>query len=221
MGPGRSARRRTAVLADSHPLWLDALERLVTRAGVEVVATAPCSTDALAALAELQPNVLVTALDMPAGELSGLTLIGYGRECVPGMKVLVVSSHEDAAAIDGAFAAGADAYVAKTAQPEELVAAVRRAAAHPIHLAAADAARPERPKGVEEAGLTRRELEFLRLLAEGRSDAELARMLWTTEEAVELRVAEICGKLEVPDRDEAGRWAEAQGVFTSPAGRAA
>jgi DNA-binding NarL/FixJ family response regulator len=225
MGRGRSAKSRTAVLIDQHPLWLDALERLVARAGVAVVARSTGSAEALEQLPELKPNLLITGLTMPPGELDGIALIGYAREWVPGLKVLVLSDRDDAESVGSAFAAGAHAYVVKTAPLDDILAAVRQASRPSIFLATpggaggtADGATPESETAPT---VTRHELEILHLLDEGHSNAELARMLWETEQTVELRLSSIYAKLGVEDRAEAIHWGRKHALQRPFAGRAA
>jgi two-component system, NarL family, response regulator DegU len=218
MSSRHSVAKRTAVLVDQHPLWLDAVEQLVARVGVEVVLKSTSSDEVLERLGELQPHLLVTGLDMPVGEMSGIKLIGSARECVPRLKVLVISANDDAAHIDGAFAAGAHSYALKTAHPDDLVAAVRQACSQSIFLASRGgviepASRRQVPPAAGGQGLTRRELEILQLLAEGHSNAQLARMLWVTEQTVKFHLSNIYRKLGVANRTEASRWAQVQGVL--------
>ena len=66
-------------------------------------------------------------------------------------------------------------------------------------------------------GLTRRELEILQLVAEGHSNAELARMLWVTEQTVKFHLSNIYRKLDVANRTEASRWAQLRGLLATPA----
>jgi DNA-binding CsgD family transcriptional regulator len=70
--------------------------------------------------------------------------------------------------------------------------------------------------GYSAAGLTRRELEILRLVAEGHSNAELARTLWVTEQTIKFHLSNIYRKLEVANRTEASRWAQLHGVLEQP-----
>jgi DNA-binding CsgD family transcriptional regulator len=65
--------------------------------------------------------------------------------------------------------------------------------------------------------LTRRELEILQLVAEGHSNAQLARMLWVTEQTVKFHLSNIYRKLDVSNRTEASRWAQLQGLLSSSA----
>jgi DNA-binding NarL/FixJ family response regulator len=151
--------------------------------------------------------------------MDGLALVRAARERLPGLKVIVLSMYEDSQHIDAAFAAGAAAYVLKTAHPDDLTSAVRQAFMHSIYLAGARPAPVSAPGPVEDdtPGLTRRELEILRLVAEGHSNAQLARMLWVTEQTVKFHLSNVYRKLDVANRTEASRWAQVNGLLNAPA----
>jgi len=70
-------------------------------------------------------------------------------------------------------------------------------------------------KGPVDAGLTRREVEILQLVAEGYSNAQLAKMLWVTEQTVKFHLSNIYRKLGVANRTEASRWAQLNGLLTT------
>jgi DNA-binding NarL/FixJ family response regulator len=213
----RTVTRRTATLVDQHPLWLEQVEQVVQRAEVDVVAKIASSAVAQDRLAELRPELVVTGLKMSDGEPDGFTLIRYIRETLPETKIVVLSMYDDAEHIEGAFAAGADAYVLKTSHPDDIVSAVRQAFQHSIYLAGARIAPTVPAPAVDEsAGLTRRELEILQLVAEGHSNAQLARMLWVTEQTVKFHLSNIYRKLDVANRTEASRWAQVKGLLQAP-----
>jgi DNA-binding NarL/FixJ family response regulator len=215
---GISLSQRTAVLSDQHPLWMETVEQVLGRAGVRVIAKHACSDDALEAVEELHPDLLVTGLKMADGDISGTTLIRQSAERVPGVKIVVFSMFEDPEHIDGALAAGAHAYVLKTAHPEDLTSAVRQVFQHSIFLASVRNVEPQPSFGLDpnRSGLTRRELEILRLVAEGHSNAQLARMLWVTEQTVKFHLSNIYRKLDVGNRTEASRWAQLNGLLGQP-----
>ena len=215
---GTSLSQRTAVLSDQHPLWMETVEQVLGRAGVRVVAKHSCSDDALEAVEELRPDLLVTGLKMADGDISGTTLIRQSGDRVPGVKIVVFSMYEDSEHIDAALAAGAHAYVLKTAHPEDLTSAVRQVFQHSIFLASVRAVEPQPSFNLDDnrSGLTRRELEILRLVAEGHSNAQLARMLWVTEQTVKFHLSNIYRKLDVGNRTEASRWAQLNGLLGHP-----
>jgi DNA-binding NarL/FixJ family response regulator len=211
--------RRTAVLVDQHPLWLDSVSQVVSRINFEVVGKATSSTDALALLHELTPDLLITGIKMSEGEIDGITLLHQARERNSSLRVIVLSMYDDSDHIDAAFAAGAAAYVLKTAHPDDLTSAIRQAFDHSIYLAGArPVAAPAASLPSEDSpGLTRRELEILQLVAEGHSNAELARMLWVTEQTVKFHLSNVYRKLDVSNRTEASRWAQLRGLLATPA----
>ena len=210
------SQRRTAILLDQHPLWLEAVEQLVQRAGFDVVAKTTSPPEALEEIAHHRPDIFVTALEVNEDRIDGLSCLRLAREEHPELKTVVVSMYVDSEHIDAAFEAGADAYVVKTAHPDDLVAAVRQSFVHSMYLAGARPARtaPKAATPVEEdVGLTRRELEILQMVAEGHSNAQLAKMLWVTEQTVKFHLSNIYRKLDVSNRTEASRWAQVRGLL--------
>ena len=204
------------VICDSHPMWLDAVEQVLQRIGIRVVGKTTSTSEALSMVEEHRPDLLVTEIKGANGDLSGLTLIERSRSAVPSLRPLVLSMHQDAQIIDSALAAGASAYVVKTAHPEDLASAVRQAFSHSVYLAGPRNPTPapaNTPAMDDERGLTRRELEILRLVAEGHSNAQLARMLWVTEQTVKFHLSNIYRKLDVANRTEASRWAQLHGLL--------
>jgi two-component system, NarL family, vancomycin resistance associated response regulator VraR len=206
---------RTAVLLDQHPLWLEAVEHVLSKIGIEVKGKATSPDHALALIEEHRPNLMVTGIDMGAAEMDGLECLALARERVPGLKVIVLSAYVEPRYVDEALAAGAEAYVVKTAHADDLASAIRQAFDHSIYLARGHSAKREHtPEAIEESwGLTRRELEILMLVAEGHSNAQLARMLWVTEQTVKFHLSNIYRKLAVANRTEASRWAQVHGLL--------
>jgi DNA-binding NarL/FixJ family response regulator len=212
--------RRTAILVDQHPLWLDTVEQVVSRLGVQVVTKTTHITEALERLEETAPDLLITEIKAPDGEPDGIALVRQACERHSELKAIVLSMYDDPEHVDSAFAAGAVAYVLKTAHHDDLTSAIRQAFEHSIYLAAGmrrspATARPAVPE--DSPGLTRRELEILQLVAEGHSNAQLARMLWVTEQTIKFHLSNIYRKLDVANRTEASRWAQLRGLLSAPA----
>jgi DNA-binding NarL/FixJ family response regulator len=208
--------QQSGVICDAHPIWLDAVEQVLRRIGIDVIGKTTSTSEALSMVEDHRPDLLITELEGNAGDLSGLVLIERARAAAPNVRPIVLSMHQDSQVIDAALVAGASAYVVKTARPEDLASAVRQAFSHSVYLAGW---RPEAPEPVakkaaaEESGLTRRELEILRLVAEGHSNAQLARMLWVTEQTVKFHLSNVYRKLDVANRTEASRWAQVHGLL--------
>jgi DNA-binding NarL/FixJ family response regulator len=131
----------------------------------------------------------------------------------PALRAVVLSAHHDTRYIDGALAAGAAAYVVKTAHPDDVASAVRQAFDHSVYFADSDAAPGTSVREDRPGGLTRRELEILTLVAEGHSNAQLAKMLWVTEQTVKFHLSNVYRKLHVSNRTEASRWAQLNGLL--------
>jgi DNA-binding NarL/FixJ family response regulator len=208
--------QRAALLVDQHPLWLDTIEPVVERAGVTVAGKATSSTTALKLLGRLEPDLLVTGIAMPAGELDGIALVRAARARMPALRAIVLSASTDPAHVDAAFQAGARAYVVKTAHADDITSAVRQAFDASIYLAGGPVAAPQPVVPLtKHSALTRRELEILQLVAEGHSNAELARMLWVTEQTVKFHLSNVYRKLGVANRTEASRWAQRAGLLAA------
>src|SRR5919202_3336856 len=126
---------RTAALLDPHPLWLDAVGRIMESLGVHVVASASTPRDALPLLAEHRPRVLVTEIKMPDGEMDGVECLRRARQADPDLIGIVLSLYEDLEYVDAALEAGAKAYVFKTVHPDDFASAVRQAFDHSIYFA--------------------------------------------------------------------------------------
>jgi DNA-binding NarL/FixJ family response regulator len=207
-----------AVLLDPHPIWLDAVQLVLDRVGVEVVAKTTSGTEAATFVEEHRPDLLTVELDPLPGEPDGLEVLRRGRAAVPELRAIVLSRHHDPADIDSALGAGAAAYVVKTAHPDDVASAVRQAFEHSVFMPSGQSGdgAPAGPARLERPGnLTRRELEILKLVAEGHSNATLARMLWVTEQTVKFHLSNVYRKLGVTNRTEASRWAQRNGVLPS------
>jgi DNA-binding NarL/FixJ family response regulator len=208
---------QTSVLLGPHPLWLEAVEQVLTSLGVKVVGKATTTEEALALVDRCEPAIVVIEIDAPTGMTDGITGLLRVRERAPSTKCIVLSGSDDRQHVDAALSAGAVAYVLKTAQPSDLAVAVKQAFLPSVYLAddgpRDDAHELEAPL---EADLTRREVEILRLVAEGHSNAQLAQMLWVTEQTVKFHLSNVYRKLDVSNRTEASRWAQVHGLLPPP-----
>lgn len=208
---------RSAVLLDRRPLWLEAVERVLERIEVQVVGKAIAPKHALELIERLRPGIFVTGVEMVEGEMNGITCIRHARELAPALRAVVLSSHTGTEYIDKALDAGAVAYVVKTAHPDDLASAIRQAFHHSVYFAGSKPAPTSSPRPVdpEVSELTRREREILKLVAEGHSNAKLAKMLWVTEQTVKFHLSNVYRKLDVANRTEASRWAQLNGLLGS------
>jgi two-component system response regulator NreC len=200
----------TIVLADDHAVVRSGLRMVLEReAGFEVVSEAGDADTAVRTVLGHKPSVLVLDLNMP-GELTSLEAIPRVAEVSPGTRVVVLTMQEDPEFARRALRAGAAGYVLKEAADDELVEAVRRVAAGGTYLnpslGARLAAAPPEPAGPPD-DLTEREVEVLRLIALGHTNAEIASQLYLSVRTVESHRAHIQQKLGRATRAELVRYA--------------
>lgn len=202
------------LVADDHPAIRDGLATFLGAAeGVEVVAAVADGPSAVDAAQALHPDVVLTDVRMPGA--TGIDITPALRET--GARVLVISAFDLDAYVLGALAAGADGYLVKTEHPERILAAVRAVGRGDAVLSAAatraavsalrerEGHRPEaRPERAVE--LTAREEDVLALLAEGRSNREIARALFVEVTTVKSHVTHVLAKLGVTSRVQAALW---------------
>ena len=207
----------SAVLLDRQPLWLEAVELVLGRIDVRVAGKATTPDQALDLVESARPDILVTGIEMGEGVMDGIECIEQARTLVPDLRAVVLSAHTEPEFIDRALGAGAVAYVVKSAHPDDLASAIRQAFKHSVYFAgsrpAAPASRQARTEAREVSDLTRREKEILTLVAEGHSNAKLAKMLWVTEQTVKFHLSNVYRKLDVSNRTEAARWAQLNGLL--------
>jgi NarL family two-component system response regulator LiaR len=203
---------RKAVLLDQHPLWHEAVEPVLERLEVEVIAKTTSPEEALGIVEERRPDMLLLDLDFPEDALDGIALIREVRDRDPELKVIVLSLYDNPHEVEAAFSAGAAAYVLKSVHPDDLATAVRQAFEPSIYLPGWKPT--SQASGDRSKVLTERELEIVRLVGEGHSNRELARMLWVTEQTVKFHLTNVYRKLGVSNRTEASRWAQAHGLLT-------
>ena len=209
---------RTVVIADQHPLWVDAMQNLLEGLGLTVVGRAGARDTALAAVEEHTPDLLVADLGTLADETSSsYSAIARAKQAHPSLICIVLAETADAVQRDRAFAVGATVFCTKSAEPDDLAVAVRQAFDHSIYFAVGGSSNyvvPEEETSTDESvNLTKREVEILRLAAEGYSNSQLARMLWVTEQTVKFHLSNIYRKLDVSNRTEASRWAQRNGLL--------
>jgi DNA-binding NarL/FixJ family response regulator len=220
LATSETAERRTALLVDEHPLWLDAVARVLETIDVAVVASTTSPDAALALIGEHAPGLVTIGLDAHESGVDALAFLGRVREISPETRAIVLSASRDEARIEAALDGGAVAYVVKSVQAEDLAYAMRQAFAHSVFVPAGRSRAQAAPSVAEApAGVTRREAEILRLVAEGYSNADVAKTLWIAEQTVKFHLSNVYRKLNVSNRTEASRWAQLHGLLAGPAGR--
>jgi two-component system, NarL family, response regulator NreC len=204
------------VIADDHRVVRSGLRMVLDREDdFEVVAEAGDVADARRYVRAHRPDVLILDLNMP-GDPS-LPAIPVIRAESPATRVVVLTMQEDPAFAREALQAGASGYVLKEAADQELVQAVRVAASGGTfltpQLGARIAAAPLQPSGRPD-DLTEREVEILRLIALGHTNAEIAAQLYLSVRTVESHRAHIQQKIRLTSRAELVQYALEHGLMS-------
>jgi DNA-binding NarL/FixJ family response regulator len=210
------------VIADDHPVVREGLKAFLNaHDGVSVVGEASDGEAAVQQAQALQPDVLVLDLLMP--RLNGVEAMRKVRAACPGVKVLVLTAHEDRAYVEQLLKLGASGFARKHAGPDELLFALRAVAAGGTYLDPVLAGRVVSEflgKGSPAGGGTKellsgRETEVLRLIADGYSNKEIAAKLVISVKTVESYKARVMEKLNLKSRHDVVRFAAARGWLTS------
>ena len=190
----------TLVVVDDHPVVRQGLVALLgAEPDIDVVGQAPDGAQAVELVLELRPSVVVMDLRMPV--MDGVAATTAIREAWPEAAVLVLTTYDTDEAIVRAVEAGASGYLLKDAPPEDLLDAIRRAAAGETVLAPPVAKRlVDRIREPDAVALSLRELEVLREVAGGNTNAGIADRLHISEATVKTHLLHIYDKLAVSDR---------------------
>ena len=187
------ARGPRLLLADDHPLFLEGVRRLLENK-YDVVGTVADGKALITAAQQLRPDVIVVDISMP--EMNGLAAAQIIRKTVPSAKFIVLSVHSDQAYVSEAFQVGVKGFVSKRAAAAELLTAIRqvlegRSYVTPLAgLHAPGATKNDRR-------LTLRQLEILRLVAEGYQNKEIAQLLKISVKTVEFHKTRIMTELDI------------------------
>lgn len=170
---------------------------------LEVVGEASNGAEGLQLARELRPHVVLMDLLMPV--MDGVTATAAIRRELPDVEVIALTSVLEDASVFGAIRAGAIGYLLKDTEAEDLCRAIKSAAAGQVQLSPKAAARLMREVRAPESpeALTQREIEVLRLLAQGLSNKEIARELGIGEKTVKTHVSSILNKLGLLSRTQA------------------
>jgi DNA-binding NarL/FixJ family response regulator len=195
------------LVVDDHRLVRAGLITLLGAADdIEVVGEAADGTEGVEVAGTVEPDVVLMDLSMPV--LDGVAATRQLLTELPDTKVLALTSFSDRQRVADVIAAGATGYLLKDCAPDELLAAVRAAAAghSPFDPRVAGALLPARTPSPAQ-GLSSRELQVLRLAAEGMANKQIARRLAISESTVKVHLGSIFRRIAVTDRTSAAIWA--------------
>lgn len=189
------------LIADDHPVWRKGIRTLLdAEADLEVVAEASDGEEALRTLRSGGVDVAVLDMEMP--RVSGLEVARTARDEALPVRVLALTSYDDASYVSGLLQNGAAGYLTKDKPPVLIVEAVRA-------VARGEGRWFVQPTSKEDpaAGLSEREREVLGLLAQGRSNGDIADALFISENTVRNHLANTYAKIGVATAREAVAWA--------------
>ncbi len=208
------------LIADDHSIVREGLRMFLGRdPELALVGEAADGAEAVSLSRELRPDVVLMDLLMPV--MDGIAATSAIRSELPETEVIALTSVLESAAVIGAVKAGAIGYLLKDTQAPELRNAIKAAAAGQVQLspqASAYLVRAVRMPETTET-LTERETEVLHLLAQGRSNKEIARDLQVVEDTVKVHVKHILAKLGVQSRTQAVLCAMRLGLVSSEQGK--
>jgi DNA-binding NarL/FixJ family response regulator len=202
------------VVVDDHPVVRAGLRgMLAAHPDIEVAGEASSAAGAVTAVLEHRPDVVLMDLRMPGTDGVQATRLVLARQ--PQCRVVVLTTYDNDADILHAFEAGASGYLLKDASPEELAQAIRAAAAGGSVLAPSVAAKLV-SRLRSPPVLSPREIEVLRLVSTGQTNAEIGRALFISEATVKTHLLRAFSKLSVSDRTAAVTAALALGILPPP-----
>ena len=186
-------RKPRLLLADDHPLFLEGVRRLL-ESKYEVVGTVADGKALIMAAQQLRPDIIVVDISMP--EMNGLAAVQVMRQTVPSAKFIVLSVHSEQAYVSEAFRVGVRGYVSKRAAAAELLTAIKQVLeGRPYVTPMVGSEMPGVTKNAKR--LTVRQLEILRLVAEGYQNKEIAQLLKISVKTVEFHKTRIMSELDI------------------------
>ncbi len=198
------------LIADDHAFYREGVRTMLSEvADIEVIGEAATGNEAITQAATLQPDVILMDLKMPG--VHGIEATRHILSTSPHIKVLVVTMFEDDDSVFASMRAGARGYLLKDADQDELVRAVRAVSRGEAIFSPTIAQRlihyfsalPHTASAMAFLNLTEREREILHRIAQGESNAAIAKRLVLSTKTVQNHVSNIFSKLQVADRSQA------------------
>lgn len=209
----------TIILIDDHPMLRSGVKQLISlEPQLKVIGEASSGQQGIELAEKLDPDLILLDLNMPG--MNGLETLDQLRTRTLSGRVVVfsVSNHEDD--VISALKRGADGYLLKDMEPEDLLRSLHQAAAGqvvlsealtPVLAASLRESRPSSERDVQQ--LTPRECDILKLIAQGLPNEMIARKLMITESTVKVHVKHLLKKMKLKSRVEAAVWVLQEKVF--------
>lgn len=204
--------KQTVVIVDDHPLFRRGLTQLLAALPrFTLLGEASCGKDGIELVKRCRPDLLL--LDLNMKDMSGLDVLREIKNCDLDTRVVMITVSDQAEDLIAALRAGADGYLLKDMEPEQMLESLQSAASGRIivsealtHLLAVALRQQKRPENPQEAGLTEQEMRILERIANGKSNKLIAKELDIAEGTVKVHVKHILRKLNLRSRVEAAVW---------------
>ncbi|UXR68940.1 response regulator transcription factor [Staphylococcus sp. IVB6246] len=197
-------------IVDDHYIVRQGLEFLLsTRETIEVVGSYSSGQELLDALQAHTCELELILVDLVMPEMNGITLIKHLKAHYPMIKILVLTSFVDEEHVISAMQGGADGYEMKDVEPEQLIQSIQHVidGQTVIHKDAQQVMEVVNNKPHVQNKLSKRETEVLKEMAKGKTNKEIADVLFVSEKTIKTHVSHILSKLEVTDRTQAALYA--------------
>ena len=211
------------LLVEDHAIVRQGLRRLLRESDLEVVGEAADGREAVKLAGELDPDIIVMDITMP--RLGGIETTRKIRKANPGIKVIMLTIHDEESFIYKSFDAGANGYMVKEKATEDLLDAINTVMRGEVYLSPnfspkvlesyQKLVKSGRKKVDDFSRLTNREREILQLIAEGNTSKEIANLLYISGKTVENHRANIMNKLDIHETAGLVRYAIKIGLVDS------
>lgn len=214
----QSKDKSTILLIDDHPMLCGGVKHLIEMSGnMQVVAMAHTGENGIQLAKEHDPDLILLDLNIP--EMNGLEILRELRNCQLSSRVVVFTVSNYKGDLTNAIKLGADGYLLKDMEPEDLIKAIDQACNGQMVLSPEMTpilmeglrSKKETPRGLE--SLTKRELETLKLIATGMTNKMIARKLDIAEGTVKVHVKSLLKKLSLRSRVEVAVWVHEESIF--------
>ena len=207
-----TARKHSIVIVDDHPLFRRGLTQLLgTLPRFTLLGEASCGKDGIQLVRSVHPDLLL--LDLNMKDMSGLDVLRELKSSDLDTRIVMITVSDQAEDLVASLRAGADGYLLKDMEPEQMLENLQSVADGRIivsealtHMLAVALRQQKRPENPEEAGLTEQELRILERIASGKSNKLIGKELDIAEGTVKVHVKHILRKLNLRSRVEAAVW---------------
>lgn len=207
------------IIVDDHILFREGLASIIrSEPGMEIAGTAGTVKDAVELACQVQPEIVLMDFSLPDGTGADATrqILAHDPDC----KIVFLTMSEEDENLFEAVRSGAKGYLLKNMQPQKLVAALRSVQKGESALSRSmtmrlmeELSRTKKPDYPQDVTLTRREIDVIRALSAGLSNADVASQLVISENTVKYHVHSILGKLGLSDRKELAGYARQHGLL--------